>query len=230
MEELLNEFFEFSFENVITEDMLERDYIFPQSQVEDYVMQIVAIPYQYFIEYICTHYCYKPIETSCIPQISSYDASTKGICQVMKGRNDPGLEYMELGVALFADNTPRNAGAYLKFGENHVKGASFHGLTHGLCKKWFLTCLGYIYLELDDELRQYLSARTLLRNPFFHIIVSEAMKHDVNIQKYMTSLSLSTQKRRSSSCMHFFNVIQKQCKIENVNIHSIYFKTNEDIY
>lgn len=29
--------------------------------------------------------------------------------------------------------------------------------------------------------------------------------------------------RRSSSCMHFINVILKQCQIENVPIHNIYF-------
>lgn len=229
-DELLEEFFEYSFEEVITEDMLERDYVFPLSKVEGYVMQIITTPYQCFIDYVYTHYCNKPIETSCIPQISNYDASTRGVCQVMKGRNDPGLEYMELGVSLFSDDTPRNDSAYLKFGENHVKGACFHGLTHVLYKKWFLTCLGYVYSDLDDEMRQYLSARTLLRNPFFHIIVRDAVEHDVNIQKYMAGLKPSTQVRRSSSCMHFFNVILQQCKLENVPIHSIYFKKDEDAH
>lgn len=229
-DELLEDFFDYSFEEVITEDMLERDYVFPLSKVEDYVMQIVTTPYQHFIDYVYTHYCNKPIETSCIPQISNYDACTRGVCQVMKGRNDPGLEYIELGVALFSDDTPRNDGAYLKFGENHVKGACFHGLTHVLYKKWFLTCLGYVYPDLDDEMRQYLSARTLLRNPFFHIIVRDAVEHDVNIQKYMAGLKPSTQTRRSSSCMHFFNVILKQCLLEKVPIHSIYFKKDEDAH
>ena len=229
-DELLEEFFEYSFEEVITEDMLERDYVFPLSKVEGYVMQIITTPYQCFIDYVYTHYCNKPIETSCIPQISNYDASTRGVCQVMKGRNDPGLEYMELGVSLFSDDTPRNDSAYLKFGENHVKGACFHGLTHVLYKKWFLTCLGYVYPDLDDEMRQYLSARTLLRNPFFHIIVRDAVEHDVNIQKYMAGLKPSTQVRRSSSCMHFFNVILQQCKLENVPSHSIYVKKDEDAH
>lgn len=229
-DELLEEFFDYSFEEVITEDMLERDYVFPISKVEDYVMQIVTTPYQNFIDYVYTHYCNKPIETSCIPQISNYDASTRGVCQVMKGRNDPGLEYIELGVALFSDDTPRNDGAYLKFGENHVKGACFHGLTHVLYKKWFLTCLGYVYPDLDDEMRQYLSARTLLRNPFFHIVVRDAVEHDVNIQKYMAGLKPSTQVRRSSSCIHFFNVILEQCQLEKVPIHSIYFKKEEDAH
>lgn len=228
MEELLEVFFDLSFEEIITEDMLERNYVFPQSKVEDYIMDIVAVPYQHFIDYVFTHYCNKPIDPSCIPQISNYEACTRGICQVMRGRGDPGLEYKELGVALFSDDIPRNDGAYLKFGENHVKGAAFHGLTHGLYKKWFLTCLGYVYSDLDDELRQYLSARTLLRNPFFHIIIAESVEHDVNIRKYMTELSLSTQNRRSSSCMHFFDVIRRQCTIEKVQLHNIYYSVNED--
>lgn len=227
-QEILDEFFALSFESVITEEMFERSYIFPQSKVEEYVMSIITTPYQHFVDYVYSHYCAKPITTSGIPQISSYDPSTRGICRVMKDLNDPGLTYIELGVALFEDGVVRNNGAYLKFGENQVKGAAFHGLTHESYKKWFLTCLGYIYPELDDELRQYLSARTLLRNPFFHIIVAEAVEHDVNIIKYMRGLSPSTQSRRSSSCMHFFNVILKQCQLENVPLHAIFFDKNEN--
>ncbi len=228
MDDLIEEFFDFSFEEEITEAMYERDFVFPQSKVEDYILSIVTIPYQHFIDYIYTHYNPQPIETSGIPQISSYEASTWGVCQVLKDRDDPGLECAEIGVALFSDDVARNEGAYFKFGENHVKGASFHGLTHCCWKKWFLTCLGYVYADLDFEMRQYLSARTLLRNPFFHIIVAEAVEKDVNIRQYMAGLSYSTQTRRSSSCMHFFNVILKQCMIEKVPMHSIYFDKEEE--
>ena len=227
MEEIIEEFFDHSLEDVVTEDMFERDYIFPQSKVEDYIMSLVSTPYQYFIDYICTHYNPKPIENSEIPQISNYDACTTGICQVMKFRDNPGMDCLEVGRALFTDDVERKEGAFFKFGENQVKGASFHGLTHCYYKKWFLTCLGYVYPELDEELRQYLSARTLLRNPFFHIIISEAKEKDVNIKKYMNGLSLSTQVRRSSSCMHFFDVILKQCQIEGVSLHSIFFDKND---
>ena len=227
MEEIVEEFFDRSFEEIITEGLFERDYIFPQSKVENYVLSLVSIPYQYFIDYVCTHYNPKPIENADIPQISSYEACTRGVCQVMKFNDNPGMGYLELGKALFTDDIIRNDGALLKFGENHVKGASFHGLTHCCYKKWFLTCLGYIYPDLDDELRQYLSARTLLRNPFFHLIISESKERDVNIKKYMSGLSLSTQVRRSSSCMHFFNIIKKQCQLENVSLHAIYFDKND---
>lgn len=228
MDELIEEFFDFSFEADVTEAMFERDFVFPQKKVEDYIISLVSTPYSYFIDYIYTHYNPKPIEPSSIPQISNYDASTWGVCQVLKGRDNPGMECLEIGVALFSDDVERKDGAYFKFGENQVKGSAFHGLTHCCWKKWFLTCLGYIYPDLDDELRQYLSARTLLRNPFFHIIVAEAIEKDVNIRKYMSVLKPSTQGRRSSSCMHFFNVILKQCQIENVPIHSIYFSKDKD--
>ena len=227
-EETLEVFFEKSFEDFITEEMFMRDYEFPLSKVEYYVMSIVTIPYHFFIEYISTNYNPFPITPSSIPQISNYEASTWGVCQVLKGRDNPGMECLEIGVALFSDDVERKDGAYFKFGENQVKGAAFHGLTHCCWKKWFLTCLGYVYADLDSELRQYLSARTLLRNPFFHIIVSEAVEKDVNIRKYMSGLKLSTQGRRSSSCMHFFDIILKQCEIEDVPLHSIYFQKDED--
>jgi two-component sensor histidine kinase len=63
------------------------------------------------------------------------------------------MDCLEIGKALFTDDVERKEGAYFKFGENQVKGASFHGLTHCYYKKWFLTCLGYLYPELDEELR-----------------------------------------------------------------------------
>ena len=174
MEEIVEEFYERSFEDVVTEAMFERDYVFPQTKVEDYIMSIVSTPYQQFVDYICTHYNPNPIENSEIPQISNYEACTTDVCQVLKFRDNPGMDCLEIGKALFTDDVERKEGAYFKFGENQVKGASFHGLTHCYYKKWFLTCLGYLYPELDEELRQYLAARTLLRNPFFHLIISEA--------------------------------------------------------
>lgn len=226
IQELLDDFFSLSFESVITEEMFERNYVFPQSKVEDYLLSIISTPYQYFIDYVYTHYCAKTIMSADIPQISNYDYSTRGICSVMKNMGDPGLTYNELGAALSTDGDNKKEGALKKFGENHVKGAAFHGLTHASYTKWFLTCIGYIFPELDEEMRQYLSARTLLRNPFFHIIVSEAVEHDVNIIKYMRELSSSTQNRRSSSCMQFFNIIKNQCQLEKVPLYNIYYKND----
>lgn len=227
MEELLETFFNGFYEEDITEAMFERDYVYPQAQMEDYVLSLVATPYRGFIDYICSHYCAKAITTAEIPQISNYDMSTRGVCDIMRNMDDSGVDYNELGVMMFLDGAERNPGAYLKFGENHVKGASFHGLTHCCGGKWFLTCLGRIYPDLDEEMRSALSARTLLRKPFFHLVISEAMEHDVNIRDFMPGLALTTQKRRSSSCMHFLNVIIKQCEQESIPIHSIIFSANE---
>lgn len=42
----------------------------------------------------------------------------------------------------------------------------------------------------------------------------------------MPELSESTQKRRSSSCLHFLNVILKQCEIEKVPMHRIFYEPN----
>lgn len=207
MQELVEDFFEKEYEESINEKMFGYDYSFPKEQVEQYALSLMAIPYSQFIDYVSSRYCPKAITASEIPQISNYEQSTLGICNVLENLNDPGLECTEIGKQLFTDGKDRKDGAYFKFGENHIKGASFHGLTHCCGNKWFLTCLGRIYSHLDKELRQYLSARTLLRNPFFHIVVSEAKKHDVNIRYYMPGLSESTQIRRSSSCMHFLNVI-----------------------
>ena len=117
MEEIIEEFFDHSFEDVVTEDMFERDYIFPQSKVEDYIMSLVSTPYQQFIDYIGTHYNPQSIENSDIPQISNYEASTIGVCQIMKFRDNPGMDCLDLGKSLFTDDAERKEGALFKFGE-----------------------------------------------------------------------------------------------------------------
>lgn len=226
MDELVESFFEKEYEEVINEKMFDYDYSFPEEEVGQYVLSLITIPYSQFINYISTRYCSKAIIPSEIPQISNYELSTLGVCKVLDNLNDPGLECTFIGMQLFTDGQDRKEGAYFKFGENHVKGASFHGLTHCCGNKWFLTCLGRIYPQLDDEMRQYLSARTLLRNPFFHIVIAEAFKHDVNIRFFMPKLSESTQNRRSSSCMHFLNVIVEQCRLENVPLHKIFYMSD----
>lgn len=223
-ESLIKDFFEKTYEAYINEQMLEYEYSFPEEEIEDYVIAITSIPYKKFIDYVCEHYCPTPITSASIPQISSYDNCTTGIIRVLINNNDPGLDCKFIGKELFNDNIERNDGAYNKYGENHVKGAEFHGLTYCLYKKWFLTCLGRIYPSLDDEIKQYLFARTLLRNPFFHIVVSEAINHDVNIYNYMGDLSFATRQRRSSSCIHFFSIIIKQCQLENIPIFKIFYE------
>lgn len=224
MDELIEDFFDRCYEASINEAMFDFDYSFPEEQIEDYILSLLATPYSCFIEYVATRYCASSVTPSEIPQISNYETATLGVCNALINHNDPGLDVLQIGVFLHTDGKERKDGAYTKFGENHVKGARFHGLTHCCAKKWFLTCLGRYFPKLDDEMRQFLSARTLLRNPIFHIVVSEATKHDVNIRLFMPNLSETTQKRRSSSCMRFFNVIVKQCEIEGVPLHKIFYK------
>ena len=228
MEEFLEEFFDLSFEKAISEEMLERDYVFPRSKMEDYILQMTSIPYKYYIDYICTHYCGAEIDNASIPQFSNFTDGTTNICKVMRDLGDPGLGYIKLGQALLSDGIDRKIGAYQKYGENHVKCASFHGLTYLIYKSWFLTSLGYIYPDLDEELKQYVISRTLLRNPLFRLVISEAVNNDVNIKKYFGGLSESTQIRRSSSCIHLFNIIAKQCNLEGLHLHRIFFSSDQN--
>ena len=221
---LIEDFFEKTYEAFINEEMLKYEYSFPEDEVESYVLALISIPYKKFIDYICENYCSNPITSASIPQISNYNDCTTGVIKVLLDNNDPGLECRYIGRELFDDDIERNDGAYTKYGENHVKGAEFHGLTHCIHNRWFLTCLGRIYPSFDEEVKQLLFARTLLRNPFFYIVVSNAINNDVNIYNYMGDLSPATRKRRSSSCIHFLNIILKQCELENISIHDIYYE------
>ena len=164
MDELIEEFFDKEYEDTINENMFNFDYSLPEEELEQYVLSLMATPYSQFIDYVATRYCSKAIVPSEIPQISNYELSTIGVCNVLNDLNDPGLECTEIGKRLFTDGKERKDGAYFKFGENHVKGASFHGLTHCCGNKWFLTCLGRIYPQMDEEILFFISL--LLRQEY----------------------------------------------------------------
>ncbi len=264
MENIVATFFDRTYEASINDKMLYYDYIFPKEEMEDYILSIIATSYGSFIDYIHEHICPIRFDSSAqVPQISSYDLCTYGVCKVLNAINDPGVSYLDFGRFLYPtskrrtkfsdidnlsesainnfadingtqikpvsesyvclDGKIRKKGAIIKMAENQLKGASFHGLVYELGDKWFLTCLGKVYSTLDEEFQHYLSARTLLRAPFFRKVISEAVDHDVDILPYIRSVcNNSTTERRSSSCMRFIDICINQAKIESYTLHSIF--------
>ena len=128
MNKLIDDFFDKGYESRINEAMFDYNYSFPEEEVENYVLSLLATPYSQFIDYVASTYCVKSIGSSEIPQISNYEASTLGVCKILNDHNDPGMDCLQLGVQLFTDGKERKDGAYFKFGENHVKGASFDSI------------------------------------------------------------------------------------------------------
>lgn len=121
------------------------------------------------------------------------------------------------------DGRVRTKGAVNKIAENQLKGASFHSLAYETGGMWFLTCLGRIYSTLDEEMQHALSARTLLREPFFWKVVAKAVDEDVDFMPYIESVcSGSTIERRRTSSQHYFDLCTEIAKIENYPLHRIF--------
>ena len=267
MSEIVAMFFDGSFEGSITEKMLNYSYDFPTAKLEDYVITVIATPYKEFVGFVSGYLCPKKIDDSSqIPQTSSYELSTFGVCKMLNAIKDPGVSVLEFGRLLYPsdkknisyedidnvslqrikdfikesglhvhssensfaclDGNYRNKGAIVKIAENQLKGAEFHGLVYELDGKWFLTCLGRIYPTLDKEMQHALSARTLLRKPFFWKVVSEAVNKDVDITPFVKLVcNGTTVGRRLSSSQHCFDIILDQCRIEGVSINTIGYRT-----
>ena len=81
MSEIVAMFFDGSFEGSITEKMLNYSYDFPTAKLEDYVITVIATPYKEFVGFVSEYLCPKKIDDSSqIPQTSSYELSTFGVC------------------------------------------------------------------------------------------------------------------------------------------------------
>lgn len=264
MNELVAMFFNRSFEEPITEEMLQFGYSFPTAKLEDYIISVIATPYHEFVNHVHEYICPLRISAAAdIPQTSSYDLSTYGVCKMLNAIEDPGVSVLEFGRFLYPgksrsvtykeiedcpeeqikafadeygvsvdtdqetymclDGQSRKKGAIVKIAENQLKGAEFHGLVYELGGKWFLTCIGRVYSTLDEEMQHALSARTLLRKPFYWKVMGEAVDHDVDIRPYIESVcNGSTIERRLSSSQNFFDICIEQCKKDGFKIHKIY--------
>jgi hypothetical protein len=133
-----------------------------------------------------------------------------------------GLILTDIAKYLHGDNDYKdNDVALTKYGENQVKTACQLGLTIYVNNRWYLTCIGYIFPSLSEEQRNKLLCLSLLRDPFYSKIIVDLCQHDVLLPRYMTILSETTIKRRTSSCIRLLNFFTNQCELENIRIHDI---------
>ena len=54
MDKQIEAFFDKDYESTVNEAMFDFDYSFPEEEVENYVLSILAIPYSEFIDYVAT--------------------------------------------------------------------------------------------------------------------------------------------------------------------------------
>ena len=221
-DELIEMFYNRTYEKFVNKQILDdKNYIVPRQQLINYVHLLLDIPFIEFINYIKDHIDNSEIKVSDITQISSFASCEIDMCHALLWANNPGCQYVDIG-RLFPDTVSSSTvGAYRKYGENHIKASSQLGLTFEYYDYWYLSCIGYIYPELDDNSRRQLLARTITRNILYQKMLLDILSHDISPESYMYMLSESTVKRRINNVCFFLNICLEECRKQHIKVFSI---------
>lgn len=218
----ISDFFSKKFENESTSILLDDPSYFSENAVIDYVRQVQKYALKEYIWYLAEHPVLEAILSKDITQLSSIEDCTNNICRIMRENQNPGMSLVEIATALHADNSYKdNTIALTKYGENQVKTAAQLGLTVYRKELWFLSAIGYVFPCIENELQRKYLALTQLRDPFYSKVILSLIEKDTDLKDFMTILSVSTQKRRTSSCLRVLSYFFKQCSIEGVVLHNI---------
>ena len=230
--DLIKFFFSQENEKMINEKILDDvDYVVPKDRILEYINKVIDIPYADFIAYLKDNPNTQEIDSSHITQCSSFIACEASLCEVLLNENNPGLEYAEIGILLSSFISSNKSGALRKYGENQIKTAFQLGLAFEYYNHWYLSCLGYVYLDLDNEKRLSILARTLLRDPLYAKLIIDITQRDIYLKDYMDFLSVATINRRFPSVVKLLSICLSECNkydIQHYNILDIGCKYKQE--
>lgn len=220
--DLIKFFFSQENEKMINEKILDDvDYVVPKDRILEYINKVIDIPYADFIAYLKENPNTREINSSHITQCSSFTACEASLCEVLLSENNPGLEYAEIGILLSSYVSSNTSGALRKYGENQIKTAYQLGLAFEYYNHWYLSCLGYVYLDLDNEKRLNILARTLLRDPLYAKLIVDITQQDIYLKDYMDFLSVATINRRLPSVVKLLSICLSECDKYNIHHHNV---------
>ena len=205
MEGIVEKFFSKEYEKKINKDIL--FYKFPEEDVITYVEEVIAEPLPRFIAYIDKLSERTKIESRDVFQFSDLDDGTFTFCEKMKSTDNPGMKFIDIGRMLLDDGKERKEGALVKYGENHAKTAEMLGLSFELCKTYYLSGIGYIYVQLSEEKQKRFLTRLVLRNKLVTRLYQASKNGDINMREFLYMLSDSTYLRRKSNIKTILNVL-----------------------
>lgn len=185
-----------------TENRMNKSILYCKSNhndVQKYISQIIERPLKDYIEFVCSNAERKIITAKDVVQFSSFDDSTVMICKKLKAVNNPGLKFLHIGKLLLDDGKERKDGALIKYGENHAKTATAFGLVFEFYKTYYLSCVGEVYLELDETDRKKLLDRLIVRSNLVSRMLQASQNGNVNMREFLFMLSDSTYLRRKSN-------------------------------
>lgn len=221
---ILDAFYSRTYENDINKKMLYYNYDFPTEEVENYVRQILCVPVEQFIQRDITMETTEAITPKDVFQFSTLEAGTDHICQVLNEAGNPGVTFIQAGKLLLDDGSQRKDMAYIKYGENHLKTAEALGLLYELTRTYFVSCVGMIYLNLNEEDRKKLNVRLFLRNKFIARLIKATASANVDARQFLYMLSDATYIRRKSNIKCILRYLQESNEYDfSEIIDKIYF-------
>ena len=220
--EFIELFYNRTYEKFVNKQILDdKNFIVPRQQLKNYVHELVNIPYIDFINYIKQNQIEGEIKASDVTRFTSFSACEIEMCNALIWANNPGCQYIDIGRFFPDDTIERSDGAYRRYGESHIKAATQLGLAFEYYGYWYLSCIGYIYPDLDREVRKQLLARTIIRNRLYQQLLIDILDHDVNPKGYIIRHSGYHFKRCLTSTYFFLEICLNICRKENVKIHHL---------
>lgn len=214
MENRLDDFFTKKFETDINKCILEKNYIFPQEKMLEYVREVINTDILKYFDWLASHFTCSVLSINDAVQFSSFEDATKRIVEKMIRAGDEGYSHIQIGKFLQDDGSWRTDGAYTKYGENHAKTASYLGLLFALNKCYYVSSVGYMLDSLTKDQQEKLIARMFVRTNLFKSIFYLSMNGKVCLRELFDFISEATYVRRRSNIKKLFQ------ELENVEIRS----------
>lgn len=205
MSEFIIEFFNKSYESQINKNLL--FYKFKEDEACKYVETVINIPIAKYLDFIVEECEHPQITSKDVFQFSNLLDGTINICDKLEQQNNPGLKFLEIGKLLLDDGKERKVGAYTKYGENHIKVALSLDLSFELYHTYYLSGIGYIYNRLNEEDKEKLLVRLILRSKLITRLFQASRNGKVNMREFLYMLSDSTYNRRKSNIKTVIEVL-----------------------
>lgn len=220
--ELIELFYHRTYEKYVNKKILDdKNYIVPRQQLTNYVLELVNVPFIDYISYVKQYVYKRGGEVSDITQFGSFSTCEIEMCNALIWANNPGCQFVDIGRLFPNKITTRNDAAYRRFGESHIKAATQLGLTFEYYDYWYLSCLGYIYPILDEEVKKKLLARTITRNQLYQKMLVDILDHDVKPEAYINKQAGNIMKKITHCVCAFFEICLEECNRENIQTSNL---------
>lgn len=216
-------FFSKSYENQINDLVLEDVfYEIPRESLMNYVLTIINIPYDEFLDYIDENNNVAELQTSDIPYQDSIQLCTDAVTNYLLSVDNCGVTATEFGG--YCHNT---ASAELRdmrvksLGARNLRSAEMLGLVFCYYDHWYLNCIGYLVDELTCNERNAFFARALLRTEFFSFFVPKLYKESILLQSFFSATRESHVNRYINKVSELLDYIILEAANCNIKIYNI---------